>query len=259
MIERRCDNCVFAMAVRNAERRTFICVSREESLGEPTQVRPADCCPRFQAKPAPASRLEQADPPDDKTSLIPLTRNKAALVDLADFVWLSEFKWRAMRVGGKFYACRTEKGRTVLMHRRIMNPPEGMVVDHKNDNGLDNRRINLRICTQAQNRYNSRPRAGRSGYKGVYPQGDKWYGLVEHKGRQHYVGSFATPVEAARARDRKAIQLFGEFAWLNFPTESRLVGLHGSIRLRIRIRASLRKIHHRVTEHTETEEPPTGN
>lgn len=257
MEERYCGKCVFALATHNAEPSDFVCVSRPEALGEPTLVHSDDGCPRFQAKPDPASRPEPDQPPDDRTELIPLTRNKVALVDLADFLWLCEFKWRAMKVGSKFYACRTEKGRTVLMHRRIMDPAKGFVVDHKNENGLDNRRINLRVCTQAQNRYNSRPRRGRSGFKGVYPQGDKWYAVVEHRGKQHYVGTFLTPVEAARARDRKAIRLFGEYAWLNFPNEVRLVSLRGTIRLRIRVTARLTKIHHRVTEHTETNEPTT--
>lgn len=239
MNERRCDNCVFAMAVRNAERGTFVRVNREESPGDPTRIRPADRCPRFRAKADPVNRPEPGVPPDDRTKLIPLTQNMLALVDVADFSWLCRFKWHATRIGGEFYACRTEKGRSVLMHRQIMQPPDGLVVGHKNDNGLDDRRNNLRICTQAQNRCNSRPHGHQSGFKGVYRQGDKWCGLVEHRGKQHYVGSFAAPVEAARARDRKAIQLFGKFAWLNFPTESRLVGLHGSIRLRIRITATL--------------------
>jgi hypothetical protein len=239
MDERCCNNCVFATTVRDAEPGTFVCVNRVEAMGEPTRINPADCCPRFRARPASADRPEPAKPPDDKTGLIPLTRNKMALVDLADFHWLRQFKWHAMRVGSKFYACRTERGRTILMHRRIMDPPEGLVVDHKNDNGLDNRRDNLRICTQAQNRYNSRPAGSRSGFKGVHRQGNKWYGLVECQGKQHYVGSFADPIEAARARDRKAVQLFGEFAWLNFPTEFRLVGIRGTIRVRIRITATL--------------------
>ncbi|MEN6426345.1 MAG: HNH endonuclease [Phycisphaerales bacterium] len=239
MEERCCGNCVFAMTAHNAEPGTFVCVSRPEALGEPTLVRWCDCCRRFEARPDPVVRPEPDQPPDDKTELIPLTRNKAALVDLADFLWLCEFKWRAMRVGCKFYACRSERGLTVLMHRLIMQPAPGMVVDHKNENGLDNRRINLRVCTQAQNRYNSRPHGNKSGFKGVYPQGDKWYGVVEHKGKQHYVGSFLDPAEAARARDRKAIHLFGEFAWLNFPSEIRLVSLSGTIRVRVRIRATL--------------------
>ncbi len=111
------------------------------------------------------------------------------------------------------------------MHREIMHAPKGMVVDHKKDNSLNNRRRNLRVCTQGQNRANSKPHGGRSGFKGVYPQGDKWYGVVERGGKQHYAGTFPTPAEAARARDRLALKLFGEYAWLNFPNEVRVVTL----------------------------------
>ncbi len=74
-----------------------------------------------------------------------------------------------------------------------MQAPKGMVVDHKKDGTLNNRRKNLRTCTQAQNRANSRPHGGRSEFKGVYPQGEKWYGLVERDGKQHYAGISRSP------------------------------------------------------------------
>jgi len=258
MDEQCCGNCVFALAVRNAGPGVFVCVSRPEALGEPTLVCGEGCCPRFRAKPESPVRPDPAQPPDDRTALIPLTQNKAALVDRADFEWLSRHKWHAKKLGGSFYACRTERGRTILMHREILRAPKGMIVDHIKSDTLDNRRSRLRLCSQAQNRYNSRPAGGRSGYKGVYPQGDKWYGVVEHKGKQHYVGTFLDPAEAARARDRQAIRLFGEFAWLNFPNEIRIVSLSGTIRIRVRIAARLTIIHHGVTEHTETDEPTAG-
>ena len=111
-----------------------------------------------------------------------------------------------------------------------------MVVDHKKDDTLNNRRRNLRICTQAQNRANSRPHGGRSEFKGVYPQGDKWYGLVERK-RQAALRRHLSPPSAAR--DRLAISLFGEYAWLNFPDELRVVAFAAVIRVRVRIVATL--------------------
>ncbi|HSW00923.1 MAG TPA: HNH endonuclease [Sedimentisphaerales bacterium] len=174
-----------------------------------------------------------------RSALIPLTRNTVAVVDIEDFEWLRRHKWHAKKLGGNFYACRHEKGRTILMHREIMKAPQGMVVDHRRDNTLNNRRRNLRICTQAQDRANSKPHGSRSGFKGVYPQGDKWYGLVERNGKQHYAGTFPTPIEAARSRDRLAVKLFGEYAWLNFPDEIRIVSLGGTIRVRVRIVAEL--------------------
>jgi len=239
MNDRCCANCRFALAVRNAAPGTLMCTSRPEAPGEPTMINPCDCCPLFEAKPEPPVRPDPADPPDRKSALIPLTQNKVATVDRRDFEWLSRHKWHAKKLGGKFYACRTEKGRTILMHREIMQAPEGMVVDHQKDNTLNNRRRNLRVCTQAQNRANSRPHGGRSGFKGVYPQGDKWYGVVERDGKQHYAGSFPTPELAARARDRLAIQLFGPYAWLNFPEEAHIVSFSGTVFVHVTITATM--------------------
>lgn len=239
MEARCCANCVFALAVRNAGPEIFICVTHPDTPGEPILVCDEWICPRFEARPAPTLRPEPAETPEPGAALIPLTQNKVAIVDVADFEWLSRYKWHVKRMGEKFYACRSEMGRTILMHRQIMQAPKGMVVDHKKDGSLNNRRRNLRICTQAQNRYNSRPAGNKSGFKGVYPQGDKWYGVVEHKGKQHYAGTHDTPAEAARARDRLAVKLFGEYAWLNFPDEVHIVYLKGTIHLRIRIQATL--------------------
>ena len=99
-----------------------------------------------------------------------------------------------------------------------------MVVDHINGNGLDNRRCNLRVCTQLQNLQNSRRRdPGKSQYRGVFPRGDKWQASIHHAGKPIYLGLFDDEEEAARARDRKAIELAGEFAVLNFPEEGRSV------------------------------------
>ncbi|HSW01690.1 MAG TPA: HNH endonuclease [Sedimentisphaerales bacterium] len=239
MNDRCCVNCTFAFAVRNAAPGTLVCTSRPEAQGEPTMIAPCDCCPAFEPRSAPPVRPDPTEPPDRKTALIPLTQNKVATVDRRDFEWLSRHKWHVKKLGGKFYACRTEKGRTILMHREIMKAPQGMVVDHKRDNTLNNRRRNLRICTQAQNRANSKPHGGRSGFKGVYPQGDKWYGLVERSGKQHYAGSFPTPEEAARSRDRLAVKLFGEYAWLNFPEEAHIVSFSGTVRVRVTITATV--------------------
>jgi len=106
----------------------------------------------------------------------------------------------------------------MLMHRMIMQPPEGMVVDHINGNGLDNRRCNLRICTQEQNARNNAPKGnGASRFKGVFPCGKKWGAKVTHRKKTHRLGVFADEVEAAKARDRLALKLHGEFARLNFP------------------------------------------
>ncbi len=88
--------------------------------------------------------------------LIPLTQDQFAIVDAEDYGWLSRYKWFAVKNRETFYAQRFGDGTIVGMHREIMRTPKGMVCDHKNHNGLDNRKSNLRLCTSAQNRYNTR-------------------------------------------------------------------------------------------------------
>lgn len=105
------------------------------------------------------------------------------------------------------------------MHREIMNAPKGMVVDHIDGNGLNNRKSNLRICTQAQNNLNSRPKRNCSSrYKGVsfYKRDKIWQVQIFHNSRTIFLGRFDDEIEAALAYDRKAAELFGEFAYLNF-------------------------------------------
>jgi len=106
------------------------------------------------------------------------------------------------------------------MHRFIMDPPEGMVVDHRNGNRLDNRRSNLRVCTQKQNTHNSRPKGKSSRFKGVcYDKArGQWMAPVRSPdGKDIHTGRFDDEVEAAKAHDRLARELHGEFAYLNFP------------------------------------------
>jgi len=103
-----------------------------------------------------------------------------------------------------------------------MQPPPGMMIDHINGNGLDDRRANMRTCTNQQNMRNLRKRrSGSSIYKGVYYDKRRrtWYARICHNGKNIHLGTFATEIEAARAYDRAARRLFGEFARLNFPDE----------------------------------------
>lgn len=147
---------------------------------------------------------------------IQLTQGKQALVDKADFEWLSQWKWYYIKDG---YAVRSDysQGRTprqVKMHRQIMNEPEGLQVDHKNTNKLDNRRENLRVATVNQNQQNSSlPKNNTSGYKGVSKprRGLGWIASIQRQ----YLGYYKTPEEAALAYNIEATKRFGEFARLN--------------------------------------------
>jgi hypothetical protein len=196
-----------------------VCVHHADAPGVPREVHPEGTCPNFRAKPKPPVRGQPPQPPPG-IQYIPLTRRLWATVAEADFDRLNQHHWYASPSGGgKMYARRNTKKGTILMHREVMHAPAGMVVDHKNGQTLDNRPCNLRVCTPAENQYNKPPRGKRSQYKGVYPDGDKWYAMIKHKGETHYLGMFDDEVEAAKARDHKAYELEGEFAYLNFPEE----------------------------------------
>jgi hypothetical protein len=148
---------------------------------------------------------------------IPLTRGKVALVDDEDYEELAQFKWYALKAPTTWYAGRyVGGGRTaskkVKMHQVILGQSG---VDHRDSNGLNNQRFNLRPATQAQQLRNQRIRRDNtSGYKGVYwyrPDG-KWRARVYVDGRCHHVGTFDTAEAAAAARAAVLPQYHGEFA-----------------------------------------------
>lgn len=152
------------------------------------------------------------------TKLIPLTQGHFAILDADDYEHLNRYKWHVTKNGRTFYAIRTQHGKNIKMHREILNAPPTMHCDHINHNGLDNRKANLRLCTPQQNSFNKRPRPGcTSKYKGVYWSygKKKWGAEIEHNGQKIHIGYYDYEPDAAIAYDDYAIELFGEFAWLN--------------------------------------------
>lgn len=132
--------------------------------------------------------------------------------------------WNALLTGGVAHARRRAKrerdGKTIFLHKEILPPPIGMLVDHVNHNGLDNRRSNLRLATYGQNQANRRSKRGTSSpFKGVwhYKARNRWCAEITRKGMRHHLGTFHSEMDAALAFDEAARVLDGAFACLNFP------------------------------------------
>jgi hypothetical protein len=156
---------------------------------------------------------------------IPLTRGQVAIVDDVDYEELSKFDWHINNYG---YAVRHSsmkngKRHPILMHRIIWEMHNGPItegeIDHINGNGADNRLENLRLCTDSQNQANMHKKVPHSSkFKGVRLHRDgKFEARIRLNHQLIYIGLFDSEVEAARAYDAKARELFGEFAKTNFP------------------------------------------
>lgn len=146
-----------------------------------------------------------------------LTKGQYAQVDDDDYDRLVQYRWYTHTNG---YAARDEgsvargKRRTVLMHRFIINAPDGVEVDHINGRKTDNQRENLRLCTHHENMAN-RPATNGKRFKGVVRRTGHRSLYAEIAGQ--HLGAFDSEREAALAYDRAARERFGEFARLNFP------------------------------------------
>jgi hypothetical protein len=135
------------------------------------------------------------------------------LISIRDFKRASAYHWFSHRG----YACARQGKKHIYLHRLVMSAASDQCVDHLNRDPLDNRRINLRLCTRAQNTMNvSRRRNNKTGYTGVHfhKKNSSYVAYIGKRPRTH-LGSFATAVEAARAYNKAAKKRFGRFACLN--------------------------------------------
>lgn len=158
---------------------------------------------------------------------IKLTKGKVAIVDDDTFEKYGKYKWHC--VGGR-YAARSVGGaknkRMVYLHRLIADAPSDKVVDHINGDPMDNRRSNLRVCTQSGNVKNQRVRNDNtSGYKGVsyakqVSNKRPWEAKINKDGKTYHIDYFDNPHDAARMYNFWAVDMFGEFANLNTVKES---------------------------------------
>lgn len=165
-----------------------------------------------------------------ETVKVILTKGKVAIIDAADAPKVLQFKWTAMKIYRRkremFYARRgvkiNGKQKTILLHRFILDAPDGVEVDHENGDGLDCRRLNLRLATKSQNRANAQQIKGTINYRGVIKTKGKkrpFGAKLTFEGKTYNLGVFGTAEAAAKAYDLKAREVHGEFASLNFPDE----------------------------------------
>ncbi len=212
-IEKKCSNCCFSTYATGPGRPVLICRQKAGSEGRWKICSQLQKCPNFY--PSRASNPKRHAP-----RLIPLTRGQFAIVDAEDYPRLSRFIWFAEGARNKYYAVRKENGKSIKMHRQILNAPDHLVVDHIDHNGLNNRKKNLRLATFTQNCQNQRRCShGTSKYKGVCwnKRCKKWAAAIKCDNKTYYLGYFKDETTAALAYDSAARRLHKDFAALNFP------------------------------------------
>ena len=164
---------------------------------------------------------------DGDKAYIHMYGGHVAIIDAEDVDTIKDYTWCFASTVGVM--TKSVDNHCRLLSRMILfgeNYEKGgtEIADHRNHNLLDNTKVkndnegNLRICTWKQNCYNQISRGGTSHYKGVSWSKEKrmWKTLIKHNYRSIHIGYFKKEEDAARAYDKKARELFGEFAYLNF-------------------------------------------
>lgn len=157
--------------------------------------------------------------------LIPLTQGYCAEVSDRDYTRVSKFSWQAQKLGRVIYAKRGvwngKNNDCQLLHHFVLGVPSSVRLDHRDGDGLNNCRRNLRRATKQQNArgFQRKSRRNTSRFRGVHWDSErkKWEAQIAVNGRSKYIGRFSSELTAARIRDKEAKRLFGSFAHLNFP------------------------------------------
>ncbi len=143
------------------------------------------------------------------------------LIDDDDYEKVNQYKWHIKKIGNNIYAEHwLPKNKTLLMHWLILDLKE-RIIDHKDCNGLNNQKSNLRYCNKSQNAINTKRVRGKSKYKGVSQAQshgiyyNSWYAYAYSNNKRYFLGQFKTEKEAAIAYNLKSIELHGNFAKLN--------------------------------------------
>ena len=150
-----------------------------------------------------------------------LGEGEFAILDPQDYYRLCNFKWFLKdKYALRSFKLTPEKTQFIAMHREIMNCPQGFLIDHKNNNPLDNRRFNLRQATRAQNTYNRKKTRVKTSSQFIGASFNKrigkWTAYLRFEGKRIWLGQFDNEIDAAKAHDAAAIKYHGEFAKLNF-------------------------------------------
>jgi len=152
---------------------------------------------------------------------IPLTQNQFALIDDEDYQRvLTHTSWHARWSSGTgtFYVFSSKGSKTTPLGRFLMNAPANMFVDHINKDTLDNRKCNLRICTNSQNQMNrGKAKNNKSGFKGVHwsKESNKWRAQIRLAGKCKHLGLFIDILDAVQAYNEASIKYHGEFGYQN--------------------------------------------
>jgi hypothetical protein len=142
------------------------------------------------------------------------------IIDTEDIELLRPYKW--YKNTAQYIQARVKDVGQVYLHRFIMGNDNPLKIDHINRNRFDNRKANLRFCTDIQNSMNKRGNLnGSSIYKGVCWHKDtrKWLANIMIHNKTQHIGLYELEKDAARAYDKKAKELYGQFAYLNFKEE----------------------------------------
>jgi len=127
-----------------------------------------------------------------------LTQGKITVIDESDYDLVKQYRWCASNHLGRWYAVASVAGRRTYLHRLLLNSKG--VTDHRDGDGLNNRRSNLRDCTQAQNAFN-RAKVGKSStVHGVYFHKNQWCARIRINGQRIWLGGYKSEQEAKDAR-----------------------------------------------------------
>lgn len=154
---------------------------------------------------------------EGNTAIVPLTRGLEALIDVQDIPLVAGYNWYAAPSGHTFYAGRNmrvgDKVHTIKMHRVLMRVSDSTIIDHINQNGLDNRRENLRRATLGQNQHNRKKQKSSSLYKGVMFRKDsgKWQTRIMVDGNHIHLGLYKSEEDARDAYAAASKLFHGEF------------------------------------------------